>query len=96
MYHGLKVTYWWYRMKRNVVGYVAHCDTYQRVKAEHQQPVGLLQLLQVPEWKWEEIAMDFIVGLPRTHSGYDSILVIVDGLTKVTHFIHVKMTYSGP
>jgi hypothetical protein len=52
--------------------------------------------LQVPEWKWEEIAMDFIVGLPRTQSGYDSIWVIVDRLKKVVHFIPVKTTYSGP
>jgi hypothetical protein len=50
----------------------------------------------VPEWKWEEIAMDFIVGLHRTQSGYDSIWVIVDRLTKVAHFIPVKTTYSGP
>jgi transposase InsO family protein len=49
----------------------------------------------VPEWKWEEIAKDFIVGLPRTQSGYDSIWVIMDRLTKVTHFIPVKTTYSG-
>jgi transposase InsO family protein len=48
----------------------------------------------VPEWKWEEIAMDFIVGLPRTQSGYDSIWVIVDRLTKVAHFIPIKTTYS--
>jgi transposase InsO family protein len=48
----------------------------------------------VPEWKWEEIAMDSIVGLPRTQSGYDSIWVIVDQLTKVAHFIPVKTTYS--
>jgi hypothetical protein len=54
----------------------------------------LLQPLQVPEWKWEEIAMNFIVGLPRTQSGYDSICVIVDRLTKVAHFIPVKTTYS--
>jgi hypothetical protein len=54
----------------------------------------LLQPLQVPEWKWEEIAMDFIVGLPRNQLGYDSIWVIVDRLTKVTHFISVKTTYS--
>jgi hypothetical protein len=49
----------------------------------------------VPEWKWEEIDMDFIVGLPRTQSGYDSIWVIVDRLTKVAHFIPLKTTYSG-
>jgi transposase InsO family protein len=50
--------------------------------------------LQVPEWKWEEIAMDFIMGLQRTQSGYDSIWVIVGRLTKVAHFIPVKTTYS--
>jgi hypothetical protein len=49
----------------------------------------------VPEWKWEEIAMDFIVGLPGTQSGYDSIWVTMDQLTKVAHFIPVKTTYSG-
>jgi hypothetical protein len=95
MYHDLKATYWWYGMKRDVAEYVALCDTCQRVKAAHQRHAGLLQPLQVPEWKWEEIAMDFIVGLPRTQSGYDSIWVIVDRLTKVAHFIPVKTTYSG-
>jgi hypothetical protein len=96
MYHYLKASYWWYGMKRDVAEYVALSDTCQQVKAEHQLPTGLLQLLQVPEWKWEEIAMDFIVGLPRTQSGYDSIRVIVDRLTKVVHFIPVKTTYSRP
>jgi hypothetical protein len=81
-------------MKRDVAEYVALCDPCQRVKAEHQCPTGLLQLLQVPEWKWEEIVMDFVVGLSRTQSGYDSIWVIVDRLTKVAHFIPVKTTYS--
>ena len=46
--------------------------------------------------KWEEIVVDFIVGLPRTQSGYDSIWVIVDRLTKVAHFIPIMTTYSGP
>jgi hypothetical protein len=96
MYHDLKATYWWYGMKRDVAEYVALCDTCQRVKAEHQRPAGLLQPLQVPEWKWEEITMDFNVGLPRTQSRYDSIWVIVDRLTKVAHFIPVKTIYSGP
>jgi hypothetical protein len=96
MYNDLKATYWWYGMKRDVAVYVALCDTCQRVKARHQLPARLLQSLQVPEWKWHEIAMDFIVGLPRTQSGYDSIWVIVDRLTKVAHFILVRTTYSGP
>jgi hypothetical protein len=95
MYHDLNATYCWYGMKSDVAEYVALCDTYQQVKDEHQWPAGLLQPLQVPEWKWEEIAMDFIMGLPKTQSGYDSIWVIVEQLTKVAHFIPVKMTYSG-
>jgi hypothetical protein len=66
MYYDLKERFWWYGMKRSVVEYVAICDTCQRVKAEHQRPAGRLQPLKIPEWKWEEITMDFIVGLPRT------------------------------
>ena len=54
-----------------------------------------LQPLKIPEWKWEEITMDFIVGLPRTQKGYNSIWVVVDRLTKVAHFIPVNTTYSG-
>jgi hypothetical protein len=71
------------------------CDVCQRVKAEHQRPGGLLHLLKMLEWKWEEIGMDFIVGLSRTSKGYDSIWVIVDRLTKVTHFILAQTTYKG-
>jgi hypothetical protein len=91
----LKTRYWWYGIKRDIAKYVSLCDTYQRVKAEHQRPAGVLEPLKIPEWKWEEIRMDFIVGLPRTQAGYDSIWVIVDRLTKVAHFIPVKTTYSG-
>jgi hypothetical protein len=95
MYKDLKTHYWWYGMKRDIVEYVSLCDTCQRVKAERQRPTGLLQPLKILEWKWEEIGMDFIVGLPRTQAGYDSIWVIVDRLTKAAHFIPVKTTYSG-
>ena len=82
-------------MKRDITEYVALCDTYQRVKAEHQRPAGLLQPLKVPEWKWEEISMDFIVGLPCTQSGHDSFWVIVDRLTKVAHFIQSEKLTKG-
>jgi hypothetical protein len=95
MYKDLKIRYWWYSMKRDVIEYIALCDTCQRVKEEHQRPARLLQPLKIPEWKWEEIKMDFIVGSPCTQAGYDSIWVIVDRLTKVAHFIPVKTTYSG-
>jgi hypothetical protein len=82
-------------MKRAIAEYVALCDSCQRDKAECQRPVGLLQPLKIPEWKWEEISMDFIVCLPKTQSGYDSIWVIMDHLSKVVHFILVKTTYKG-
>jgi hypothetical protein len=95
MYKDLKTRYWWYGMKRDVTEYVALRDSCQRVKAKHQRPTELLQPLKIPEWKWEEIVMDFIVELPRTQAGYDSIWVIVYQLTKVAHFIPVKTTYSG-
>jgi hypothetical protein len=95
MHKDLKTRYWWYGMKRDVTKYVALCNTCQRVKAEHQRPAGLLQPLKITEWKWEEIGIHFIVGLPRTQAGYDSIWVIVDRLIKVTHFILVKTTYSS-
>ena len=65
-------------MKVDVTDYVALCDTYQRMKAEHQRPTGLLQPLHIPEWKWDEISMDFIVGMLVTQKGNDSIWVIVD------------------
>jgi hypothetical protein len=74
---------------------VAECDVCQRVKVEHQRPAGLLHTLKIPEWKWEEIGMDFIVGLPRTPARYDSIWVIMDRLTKVAHFISLKTNYMG-
>nr|GEX39570.1 putative reverse transcriptase domain-containing protein [Tanacetum cinerariifolium] len=68
------------------------CLTYAKVKAEHQKPSGLLQEPEIPGWKWERITMDFIVGLSRTPSGYDSIWVIVVRLTKSAHFLPVKTT----
>jgi hypothetical protein len=60
-------------MKRDVTKYIALCDTCQRVKEEHKRSAGLLQPLKIPEWKWEKIGMGFIVGLPHTQAGYDSI-----------------------
>jgi hypothetical protein len=82
-------------MKREITKYVAVCDSCQRIKAEHHRPAGLLQPLQIPQWKWDEIGMDFIVGLPCTRTGYDCMWVVVDRLTKATHFIAVKTTYNS-
>lgn len=95
MYVDIRETYWWRGMKGDIARFVAQCDVCQRVKIEHQKPSGLLQPLPVPEWKWEEISMDFINGLPKTPRGNDSIWVIVDRLTKVAHFIPVRTSYGG-
>ena len=72
--------------------FVAQCPNCQQVKYEHQRPGGTLQKMPIPEWKWERIAMDFVVGLPKTLGTFDSIWVIVDRLTKSAHFILVKVT----
>jgi len=74
-------------MKADIARHVAECDICNRVKAEHQRPAGLLKPLDVPEWKWGSISMDFVVGLPRSQGGHDSIWVVVDRLTKVAHFV---------
>ena len=93
MYQDLRERFWWHGMKREIGSFVAKCDICQRVKAEHERPAGLLQPLKVPEWKWDEIGMDFITGLPRSNRGHDSIWVIVDRLTKVAHFIPVCVCF---
>jgi hypothetical protein len=95
MYQDLKEQFWWHGMKREIAFYIARCDVCQRVKAEHQRPAGLLQPLKIPTWKWEEVGMDFITGLPMSNRGHDSLWVIVDRLTKVAHFIPVKTTDRG-
>jgi hypothetical protein len=92
MYHDLKPLYWWTRMKREIAQYVSECDTCQRIKAIHLKSAGALQPLSIPSWKWDDISMDFIVGLPNTSRHHDSIWVIVDRLTKVAHFLLVQTT----
>ncbi|GKA56595.1 hypothetical protein Tco_0755667 [Tanacetum coccineum] len=94
MYHDLKQLYWWPNMKAEIATYVSKCLTCSKVKAECQKPSGLLQQPEIPIWKWEQITMDFITKLPRTSSGYDTIWVIVDHLTKSAYFLPIKETYS--
>ena len=94
MYKDIQERFWWHGMKRDIAAFIACCDSCQRIKAEHQRPAGLLQPNKIPEWKWDEIGMDFIVGLPRSRHGNDAIWVITDRLTKVAHFIPVKTTYT--
>ena len=94
MYHDLKQRFWWTKMKIEIAQYVARCDTCQRVKAVRLKSTGPLQSLHVPSWKWDDISINFIVGLPKTSKGIDSIWVIVDRLTKQAHFLLVKIRYS--
>ncbi|GJX59364.1 putative reverse transcriptase domain-containing protein [Tanacetum coccineum] len=94
MYHDLRKLYLWPNMKADIATYVSKCLTCAKVKAEHQKPSGLLQQPEIPVWKWERITMDFITKLPRTPSGYDSIWVIVDRLTKSAHFILMNEKYK--
>jgi hypothetical protein len=82
-------------MKIEIAKYVARCDTYRRVKVEHLKSAEMLQPLPIPSWKWEDISMDFITGLPKTSKGFDSIWVIVDHLTKSAHFVPVKTNYRA-
>ncbi|GKA84257.1 putative reverse transcriptase domain-containing protein [Tanacetum coccineum] len=94
MYYDLRDMYWWPGMKRDIATYVSECLTCAKVKAEHQRPSGLLQQPEIPEWKWENITMDFITKLPRTRSGHDAIWVVVDRLTKSAHFLAIREDYS--
>ena len=94
MYQDLKQFYWLKGMKRYVTEYVSKCLTCQQVKAEHQVPIGLLNPPPIPQWKWDNITMDFVSGFPLTQQKHDSVWVIVDKLTKSAHFIPVRMDYS--
>jgi hypothetical protein len=95
MYVDIRKKYWWSGMKVDIARFIADCDTCQRIKAEHQKPVGLLQLLPIPVWKWDEVGMDFVVGLPKTQKQHDSTWVILDRLTKVAHCLPVRTNYGG-
>ncbi|GJY63508.1 putative reverse transcriptase domain-containing protein [Tanacetum coccineum] len=94
MYYDLRDIYWWPEMKKDIALYVSKCLTCSKVKAEHQKPSGLLQQPEIPEWKWENINMDFIIKLLRTSSRHDAIWVIVDRLIKSAHFLAVSEDYK--
>ncbi|GKF72518.1 putative reverse transcriptase domain-containing protein, partial [Tanacetum coccineum] len=89
MYYDLRDRYWWHGMKKDIAEYVS-----KRLTCEHQRSSGLLQQPEIPLWKWEGIAIDFVTKLPRTSSGHDTIWVIVDRLTKSVHFIHMHEDYK--
>jgi hypothetical protein len=89
----VKIHYFWPGLKKEITEYIARCMECQKVKAEHRHPAGLRQPLPIPEWKWDMVTMDFITGLPRKSKQHDSIMVVVDKLTKVAHFIPLKTTH---
>ncbi|GJX72292.1 putative reverse transcriptase domain-containing protein [Tanacetum coccineum] len=94
MYQDMKKLYWWPNMKANIATYVSKCLTCAKVKAEHQRPSGLLVQPGIPQWKWENITMDFVTKLPKSSQGYDTIWVIIDRLTKSAIFVPMRET--GP
>ncbi|GJS72317.1 putative reverse transcriptase domain-containing protein [Tanacetum coccineum] len=90
MYQDVKKLYWCPNMKVDIATYVIKCLTCARVKAEHQRPSGLLVQPAIPEWKWDNITMDFITKLPKSSQGFDTIWVILDRLTKSAHFLPIR------
>jgi ribonuclease HI len=94
MYSDLKKNFWWSGMKKDIANFVSRCLTCQQVKAEHQRPAGPLQSMEIPQWKWEHITMDFVTGLPKTRKKHDMIWVIIDRLTKSAHFLAIHKTQS--
>jgi hypothetical protein len=88
-------SYWWPGLAKEVKDYVLKCDDCQRNKARTVRPAGLLQPLPIPRGKWESVGMDFIVGLPCTRAGYDSIMVVIDRLSKMVHLIPTTITVKA-
>jgi hypothetical protein len=95
MYHDLRHKFWWTRMKHETARYVLECDTCWSIKSDYTKPRGLLLPLSILKWKWNDISMDFIVGLSLTAHKFDSIWVIVDRLTKSTHLIPINTKYRA-
>ncbi|GJZ19034.1 putative reverse transcriptase domain-containing protein [Tanacetum coccineum] len=92
MYQDMKKLYWWPNMKANIATYVSKCLTCAKFKAKHQRPSGLLVQPNIPQWKWDNITMDFVTKLPKSSQGYDTIWVIVDRLTKSAIFVPMRET----
>ncbi|GJX57599.1 putative reverse transcriptase domain-containing protein [Tanacetum coccineum] len=86
----LKKLYWWPNMKAEITTYVSKCLTCAKVKIEYQNPFSLLVQLEIPQWKWEKITIDFMTKLPMTVTGQDTIWVIVDCLPKSAHFLPMQ------
>jgi hypothetical protein len=95
MYHDLRQQFWWTRIKRETARCVLECDTCWKVKADYMKPRWLLQPRSIPDWKWDSISIDFIMGLPLTARKFNSILVIMNRLIKSAHFIPINTKYRA-
>ncbi|GJR31971.1 pol protein [Tanacetum coccineum] len=94
MYRDLKQYFWWNGMKQDVLCLFPNVWLCQQVKIVHQSARSLLQPLEIPMWKWDEISMDFVTGLPTTQKRHDAIWVVVDRLTKSAHFLPIRKNYG--
>ena len=92
IYHDLRELYWLKGMKKGIDEFVAKFPNCQQVKVEHKRPGGLAHNIELPEWIWEMVHMDLITGVPKSHNHHDSIRVIVDRMTKSSHFFPIKTT----
>jgi len=95
-YHSIANLFFWPKMSIAVKAYIKSCDGCQRNKPSSQAPTGLLQPLDIPTRNWEQVSMDFIVQLPVTKKGNDSIFVVVDRLSKRVHFIPTVTKVTAP
>jgi hypothetical protein len=86
--------FFWLGMKNDVVDYIARCMECHKVKVQHRHPTGLLQPFPFPKKKWEVITMDFLTRLPRTNKKHDSIMAVVEKLTKAAHFLPMNTTHT--
>nr|KYP58323.1 Retrotransposable element Tf2 [Cajanus cajan] len=93
-YRRMAQSLYWIGMKQTVTQYVASCHVCQRNKYQASSSAGLLQPLPIPNAVWEEISMDFIVGLPCS-KGFEAIMVVVDRLSKYGHFVLIEHPYSA-
>jgi hypothetical protein len=86
MFAQLKSSYYWSGMREDMKNFVDRCKIFQHAKGK-KHDIGLYQPLPIPERPWDAISMDFVLGLPRTQKGSDSIFFVVDRFSKTTHFI---------
>ena len=93
-YQKVKQVFVWTRMKAMIKEFVANCQVCQQAKSERVKYPGLLQPLPVPEFAWQVITMDFIEGLPSSHS-YNCIMVIVDKFSKYAHFVPLSHPFTA-